>query len=354
MPHCGSQVILCDLPVRFDTYRGCSHACRYCFAAAKRDLTDVERGESVDALRRWIAGQRTLETAWCDWDIPLHWGGLSDPFQPCERRDKRSLACLDAFAESGYPVVISTKGTLLGERVYLDRLRRCNAVVQVSLVAPSFAPLEPNAPPFRQRFALIRRLVPHVRRVLVRIQPYMPQVFQEVLRSLPRYAAAGVHGIIVEGLKRKRAAPGTLKVAGDWCLPIDQLAADFRRLRDRCHALRLRFYCAENRLRRLTDDRCCCGMDGLAGFRPNRANLNSLVFGASVRYSARMRAPGNAGAFKGLCQDAPGAPGPALASLSYAGAMGLAATVPAYRAALGLPPKPNRTTDADPRQARRR
>ena len=29
---CGSQIILCNLPVRFDTYRGCSHGCRYCYA----------------------------------------------------------------------------------------------------------------------------------------------------------------------------------------------------------------------------------------------------------------------------------------------------------------------------------
>ena len=27
---CGSQIILCNLPVRFDTYRGCSHGCIYC------------------------------------------------------------------------------------------------------------------------------------------------------------------------------------------------------------------------------------------------------------------------------------------------------------------------------------
>lgn len=32
---CGSQIILCNLPVRFDTYRGCSHGCRYCFAQKK-------------------------------------------------------------------------------------------------------------------------------------------------------------------------------------------------------------------------------------------------------------------------------------------------------------------------------
>lgn len=43
---CGSQIILCNLPVRFDTYRGCSHGCRYCFAQKKNDISHIERGES--------------------------------------------------------------------------------------------------------------------------------------------------------------------------------------------------------------------------------------------------------------------------------------------------------------------
>ena len=46
---CGSQIILCNLPVRFDTYRGCSHGCRYCFAQKKNDISHIERDESVDA-----------------------------------------------------------------------------------------------------------------------------------------------------------------------------------------------------------------------------------------------------------------------------------------------------------------
>ena len=26
---CGSQVVLCEYPIRLDTYEGCSHDCRY-------------------------------------------------------------------------------------------------------------------------------------------------------------------------------------------------------------------------------------------------------------------------------------------------------------------------------------
>ena len=77
---CGSQIILCNLPVRFDTYRGCSHGCRYCFAQKKNDISHIERDESVDGLRSFIEGKRGNETEWCDWNIPIHWGGMSDPF----------------------------------------------------------------------------------------------------------------------------------------------------------------------------------------------------------------------------------------------------------------------------------
>ena len=56
---CGSQIILCNLPVRFDTYRGCSHGCRYCFAQKKNDISHIERDESVDGLRSFIEGAET-------------------------------------------------------------------------------------------------------------------------------------------------------------------------------------------------------------------------------------------------------------------------------------------------------
>ena len=85
MPKCGSQVLLCDLPVRFDTYKGCSHGCVYCFAQKKANMSDIKPYESVFVLKNFIEGKRGRDTSWCDWDIPLHWGGMSDPFQPAEK-----------------------------------------------------------------------------------------------------------------------------------------------------------------------------------------------------------------------------------------------------------------------------
>lgn len=325
----------CDLPVRFDTYRGCGHGCAYCFSRAKNDLAVVRPAESVAALQRWLAGYRNAETSWCDWPLPLHFGGVSDPLQPAERSQRRTLACLEALADARYPFILSTKSTLAVESPWRDALARCNVVVQVSLVAPALDAQEPGAPPFAARLKMLPTLARLVPRVVVRIQPYSPDLLSAVLRYLPRYAAAGVHGVTVEGLKHRHAAPGLVKVGADWCYPVEQLAADFARIKTDCHALGLRFYCAENRLRALSDSRSCCGRDGLAGFTPNRANLNSAVVGAPLRFRRRMRRPGTAAAFKSLCQGAKSTP--ALRRLSYAEAMRLVARVPGYRAALGLP-----------------
>ena len=112
---CGSQVILCNLPVRFDSYVGCSHGCRYCFAQKKTDITKIRRGDSPQSLRDFIEGKRGYETRWVDWNIPIHWGGMSDPFQPIELKERVSYECLKVFADTQYPFVVSTKGRLLAQ-----------------------------------------------------------------------------------------------------------------------------------------------------------------------------------------------------------------------------------------------
>lgn len=147
---CGSQIILCNLPVRFDTYRGCSHGCRYCFAQKKNDISHIERDESVDGLRSFIEGKRGNETEWCDWNIPIHWGGMSDPFQPVEKQIRASYECLKLLAETKYPFVVSTKGRLISDPEYLDLLAQCNCVLQISMVCSKYDRLERGTPSYEE------------------------------------------------------------------------------------------------------------------------------------------------------------------------------------------------------------
>ena len=48
---CGTQVVLCNIPIRFDTYEGCSHECKYCFAQRKKNISHVKKYGTVQSLQ---------------------------------------------------------------------------------------------------------------------------------------------------------------------------------------------------------------------------------------------------------------------------------------------------------------
>lgn len=305
MPRCGSQAILCGLPVRFDTYTGCSHMCRYCFAQKKIDLESIKVGETAKSLKAFIEGKRIQETNWCDWDIPIHWGGLSDPFQPLEQKYRESLRCLEVFAATGYPFVVSTKGRLIVADEYLSLIKQANCVVQISMVSPKYDILEQGAPPYMERLDIVRAIADAGKRVNIRVQPYMTEVFNDVMNSMEAYKEAGAYGVILEGMKFFKKQPGLVKVGGDFCYPKETLEQQFMQIKDRAHQCGLKFYAGENRLRGMGDDLTCCGIDGL-GWRANAYNLCHMLNGAAIFPTNKMAEPGTAYCFKAIDQSSAG------------------------------------------------
>ena len=205
MISCGLQCVNCDYPVHFDTYTGCSHKCRYCFKAQRsktiaRKMYDIKPLHAVKSVRDFITGKRNLEIVCFDWDIPLHWGANSDPFQECEREYKASLDVLKVFAETKYPFIVSTKNpVLLTEEPYLTLVSECECVIQISMACSKYDALEPGAPKYEERLKAAEILSKHVTRVVARVQPYMIDCKSAIISELPRMAKAGIHGIIVSG-----------------------------------------------------------------------------------------------------------------------------------------------------------
>ena len=302
MPNCGSQCYLCDLPIRFDTYKGCSHGCRYCFANKFSDISKIEKGESPAVLMSFINGNRSKETIWCDWNIPLHWGGLSDPFQPCEKIHRISYECLKVFKETQYPFVVSTKGKLVADDEYLDLLSECNCVVQISAVCSKYDKLEKGCPTYDERLEMVNKVSKRVKRVIVRIQPYMHEVFEDVYSNLERIKNAGAYGVIIEGMKFQKKKDGLVKIGGDFVYPYDVILSDFMRLKTKAHELGLKIYAGENRLRKFGDSLTCCGIDGLEGFRGNHFNLNHILNGDTAEPTEKMLEKETGGSFRCLHQ----------------------------------------------------
>lgn len=277
MPECGSQVTLCDVPIRIDTYKGCSHHCKYCFVYRKYDISNIGLGESVQSVVNFIQGKRTKETNWCDWNIPLHWGGCSDPFQPCEKIHKRSLAVLEALAKTKYPFIVSTKAVLPLSEPYFSLFKQCNCVFQCSMVCPSLAKVEQGAPDFEARLNMMREMSKIVPRTIVRCQPYVVEFHKEIMAQIPRIAEAGVYGIVFEAIKMQKKIAGMVKNGADYVYPIDALKRKFKELKEECHKYGLVFLSGENRLRGMGDSLTCCGCEGLEGFEVNHYNLNYFI-----------------------------------------------------------------------------
>lgn len=297
MPKCGSQCFLCNLPVRFDTYKGCSHGCKYCFAKKFLDISKIKVDEGPKALKDFINGKRNIETRWCDWNIPIHWGGMSDPFQPCEKIHKVSYECLKIFAETQYPFVVSTKGKLIIEKEYLELIEKCNCVVQISAVCSSYDKLDIGAPTFEERIKMAEIVASKGKRVIIRMQPYMHEVFKEVYNNLEKIAEAGAYGVIIEGMKFKKKKKGLVKIAGDYCYPYNLIKNDFLKLKEKAHKVGLKIYAGENRIRSLGDSLTCCGVDGLDGFVPNKFNYNYLLKGEKIVPTKQMKKEKTGGPF---------------------------------------------------------
>lgn len=301
MPRCGSQIILCDVPVRIDSYYGCNHQCKYCFTLRK-GYREVELGETAKGLLAFINGKRNKETRWCDWDIPLHWGGVSDPFQPIEAKYRRSLELLNVFAKTKYPFIFSTKGKIVASAEYCELLKKCNVVGQISMLSSQYDKIEKNAPPYIKRLEVLEEIIPVCKRVIVRLQPYTPDVFEDVISSLSIYAEMGVYGVTIEGLKVWYAHKGLVKVAGDYTYPKAILESHYRKMRSEAHKVGLKFFAGENRLRDMGDSLCCCGCEGLEGFIENKSNLNHYFFG-KLAFTEKMREPGTGYLFKSMFQN---------------------------------------------------
>lgn len=310
MIDCGTQVFLCDVPIRLDTYTGCSHGCEYCFATRKKDdlFKNIKPDDSLIALKKFVKGNRKKTVNWCDWDIPLHFGGMSDPLQPLEAKHKKTYECLEYLAETQYPFIISTKGKLLKDEKYLDILSKCNCVVQISAVCSSYDKLEPGCPTYEERLEIAKTISPKVKRVIFRVQPYITDIKGELIGNIPRIKEAGVYGIIVEGMKFHLKKKGLIKQGADFVYPLATLKPDFAEIRNKAHKEGLKFYSGENRTRTMGDSLCCCGIDDLEGFNGNDFNLNHLLNGDRTKPTKQMMKVGTAAPFKALMQTAPQTP----------------------------------------------
>jgi len=207
------------LPFRYtiNGYRGCSHACRYCFARPTHEYLDLDSGADFDSqivVKTNIAEVLRREVRRPSWQREtVALGTNTDPYQRAEGRYALMPGIIDALAESGTPFSILTKGTLL--RRDLPMLRRAAARVPVS-VSVSLAvgdaelqrAVEPGVPSPSARLELIAAIREAGLDCHVMVAPVLPHLTDSVAHLddlLRRIAQAGATGATVFGLHLRGA-----------------------------------------------------------------------------------------------------------------------------------------------------
>jgi DNA repair photolyase len=107
------------VPFRYtiNAYRGCSHACVYCFARPTHEYLGMNSGEDFDkkivvkvnAVERLRAELR--RTRWAGEHIAM--GTNTDPYQRCEGKYRLTRGIIEVLADARNPFSILTKSTLI-------------------------------------------------------------------------------------------------------------------------------------------------------------------------------------------------------------------------------------------------
>src|ERR1700758_489826 len=107
------------MPFRFtiNAYRGCSHACQYCFARPTHEYLGLGIGEDFE--RKLVVKVNAVERARAElraptWaGDPIAMGTNTDPYQHAEGKYHLTRGIVGVLTEFGNPFSILTKSTLV-------------------------------------------------------------------------------------------------------------------------------------------------------------------------------------------------------------------------------------------------
>lgn len=182
-------------------YRGCFHACSYCFARPSHQYlgfgagTDFDRKIVVKTNAAELLREQLLRRSWQGELIAF--SGNTDCYQPLEAVYGITRRCLEVAAEFRNPVGIITKAALV--RRDLDLLAGMAQETDVSVTLsipfsddPMSRAIEPHTSPPSQRFETIRILADAGIPTCVGVAPVIPGLNDsQVSEVLQRASAAG-------------------------------------------------------------------------------------------------------------------------------------------------------------------
>lgn len=206
-------------------YRGCSHACVYCFARRTHTYLNLDTGLDFDSQlvvkvnAGEVARRELSRPSWKREHVAM--GTNTDPYQRAEGRYRLMPDIIRALADSGTPFSILTKGTLLARDIPL--LKSASGSVSVgmgislALLDPKLArTVEPGTPSPAARLELVSRLRDAGLPCGVMAMPILPWLTdgdESLDRLFGALARAGATGVTAGALHLR---PGTREWFMGW------------------------------------------------------------------------------------------------------------------------------------------
>lgn len=226
--HSRSIIATNDSPdVGFDAsinpYRGCEHGCIYCYARPYHEYLGLSAGldfetkifvkeDAPELLRRELASPRWQPQV-------LGVCGVTDAYQPIERRLKLTRRCLEVLAEFRNPVTVVTKSHAVTRDI--DQLgelaRHCAACVYLGITtldASLAEVMEPRATRPEGRLSAIAELARAGIPAGVLVAPVIPGLTDHELPAI--LAAARQAGAVSAGYVMLRLPHGIKDLFTQW------------------------------------------------------------------------------------------------------------------------------------------
>ena len=214
-----------DLGFEFavNPYRGCEHGCAYCYARPYHEYLGFSAGldfESKIMVKEDAPRLLRRELTAPSWSpAVIAMSGVTDCYQPVERRLRVTRRCLEVFAEFCQPVSLITKNALVVRDLdYLTALAGHGAaavVLSMTTLAPDLSrAMEPRASLPAQRLAAVKALAAAGVPVGVNIAPVVPGLNDHEIPASG--AAAAEAGARFAGWGMLRLPLGVKDVFLDW------------------------------------------------------------------------------------------------------------------------------------------
>lgn len=186
-------------------YRGCAHACAYCYAPSILRVERATWGQGVE-VRQNVAAVLARELRSKARGV-VGLSTVTDPYQPLEARFQLSRMCLEQLARAGWPVSVLTKSDLVVRD--LDLLGRIEGA-EVGFTVTTLDEhqrrlLEPGAPPVARRLAGMRLVSEAGVRTYAFLGPIYPTASLQDVRALLRAVhGAGASAVMVDRLNLRQ------------------------------------------------------------------------------------------------------------------------------------------------------